>query len=301
MLAGSSSLTALRDAFYFARLSEDIVPFHEETESLVRRMTDNPLWQYQTEWLLLSARASDRKSAALAWSILLKVADNDRAKPENRNAATSAIEETRNTGGPPLIALIEAIRSSENRDYMNLLEVASNHVTTEISEPAKKALAYLKNDGETAGKLIGEMKIPRVIVSLSEYPEPDLEKGKSIYVRDCRGCHFKKAPSLTDISMTYGDAVCLANEILNPDLKIAAGFSTMTYQLSSGKSYTGFVGKESSDGRLEIIDHALNSVSIHKEEIKRRSITRVSTMPTDVVDHLTVEEFADLLGYLLSL
>ena len=132
--------------------------------------------------------------------------------------------------------------------------------------------------------------------------------GKQLFtVASCVGCHKfggegkEFGPDLTKMDPKYTTADVLRH-ILEPSLKIEDKYQVYTLQLSSGKSITGMILKETPDA-VELIENPLavaKPVVIKKSDIEERVKAPTSLMPKGLLDKLTKEEVLDLLAYVVS-
>ena len=138
------------------------------------------------------------------------------------------------------------------------------------------------------------------------------DKGRRIF-RDktettCLRCHSYEGresdlagPELSDVGLRLKRAEILES-IVTPNLKIADGFQNEFIETIDGHSYTGRVLSEA-DGKTEIEfeeDGARKSVQIASSTIVFRKETK-SSMPADLIGHLSPYELRDLIEFLSSL
>ena len=134
----------------------------------------------------------------------------------------------------------------------------------------------------------------------------DPNRGLQLFKRQsCIACHTyangqnPKGPHLVDIGKRYKRPE-LVESVLKPSAKIAQGFDTYLFVLTSGKTVTGFVVSESAQS---VILREINGLSkvIPQDTIEERVKQKLSMMPKGLADNLTPTELADLLAYLESL
>jgi putative membrane-bound dehydrogenase-like protein len=134
----------------------------------------------------------------------------------------------------------------------------------------------------------------------------DAAKGKLLFkAHSCVACHTDsdgqalKGPHLVDIGKRYSPAE-LAESILKPSAKIAQGFETYVFEMTDGKTLSGFVVSESARAVL-----IREGTGVQRElkvvQIESRVIQKLSLMPDGLVNALTPEGLADLIAYLQSL
>jgi putative heme-binding domain-containing protein len=134
----------------------------------------------------------------------------------------------------------------------------------------------------------------------------DARLGERLFQRQgCIACHTvapgeaAKGPSLLGISARYRRAE-LIESIVKPSAKIAQGFEPQKIATVDGRTYEGFVVRESGD-EVELRDAQGGAIVLPKQEIDERARGQVSVMPVGLVDPLTVQDLASLLAYLESL
>jgi len=93
----------------------------------------------------------------------------------------------------------------------------------------------------------------------------------------------------------------IIDSILNPSKEIAPQFAQHTIEAKSGESYSGVLTGEQADGTVALLMNDGHGVVIPASQIVSRQISKVSSMPDDLEQGLTVQEFRDLLAFLLSL
>ncbi len=104
---------------------------------------------------------------------------------------------------------------------------------------------------------------------------------------------------MVDIGKRYSAAE-LVESILKPSAKIAQGFETYLFEMTSGKRFR--VSSSATSARTLLIREA-NGVQreLKLAQIESRTIQKQSMMPEGLAGNLTPEELADLIAYLQSL
>ena len=93
----------------------------------------------------------------------------------------------------------------------------------------------------------------------------------------------------------------LLESILLPSKVISEGYATAEIETKSGDVITGRVERE--NDRELVVRPSLASdttVSIRKSDIRERSLSKTSNMPTGILNTLEETQILDLLAYLLS-
>lgn len=134
----------------------------------------------------------------------------------------------------------------------------------------------------------------------------DAKRGERLFQRQgCIACHTvaageaPKGPSLLGITTRYNRAE-LTESILRPSAKVAQGFEPQKIATVDGRTYEGFIVRESGD-EVELRDVQGSATVLPKKDIDARARGEQSIMPTGLADPLTIHDFASLLAYLESL
>ena len=123
----------------------------------------------------------------------------------------------------------------------------------------------------------------------------------------CVKCHTidkhedPKGPFLGDVGAKF-DAKYLCESVMRPSAKIAQGFDTV-HIISQGAGsgdYLGFVTRETAD-EVDLRDPSGKVTVVKKADIKTRAIVPGSMMPQGLVDNLSCDDFASLIGFLQSM
>jgi putative heme-binding domain-containing protein len=145
--------------------------------------------------------------------------------------------------------------------------------------------------------------------------EGDPKRGAIVFYQAafaCVRCHNHDAeagaagnnalgPDLTaiDRKVTVGE---LIESILAPSKSIKKGFETVTAELGDGRAVVGLLVKESDKGLVLRNPSDGSLISLKKDEIKSRSISQTSIMPTDIANQLSSrQQFLDLVRYLIEI
>ncbi len=93
----------------------------------------------------------------------------------------------------------------------------------------------------------------------------------------------------------------LMESIVLPSKVIAEGFATTEIETKSGEVVTGRVARE--DDRVAVVlpqTATAQAVTIRKADIRRRELSKVSNMPTGILNTLQEAQILDLVAYLIS-
>ncbi len=93
----------------------------------------------------------------------------------------------------------------------------------------------------------------------------------------------------------------IIDSILNPSKEIPPQFVQHIIDAKNGESYSGILTSEQADGTVALLMSDGRGVIIPGSQISSRHISKVSLMPEGLAQGLTVQEFRDLLAYLISL
>jgi putative heme-binding domain-containing protein len=137
----------------------------------------------------------------------------------------------------------------------------------------------------------------------------DSRHGQEIFADEnklaCSKCHTtdgsagKAGPDLFAIGDKYGRREIIES-ILSPSATIAHGYESTLIETTSGDSYTGII-KQATNGWVELMGADGKLVGVASAEIASSHISEVSLMPEGLQAGLTLQEFADLIEYLVSL
>lgn len=136
----------------------------------------------------------------------------------------------------------------------------------------------------------------------------DIDAGKKLFFTktelSCVRCHKvaqtggEVGPNLTAIGKTK-DNRYLLEAIVNPDAKIAENFETVVLLTEDDELITGILRKET-DESIELMDADGKLITVDPESVVSRKKGK-SSMPADLIKHLSRRELRDLVAYLASL
>jgi len=121
----------------------------------------------------------------------------------------------------------------------------------------------------------------------------------------CIRCHSAAGkggsigPDLTTIGAQYSREL-LIESVLYPSRSIREGYQVFTVKTKTGDFYDGLF-KGETDSAVMLLDSAGTLNTIPKSQITSRRASAISLMPEGLQSALSLEEFADLIGYLESL
>jgi putative membrane-bound dehydrogenase-like protein len=190
-----------------------------------------------------------------------------------------------------------------------LSDAVRTHVTStdkDVQVAAKDAFKALQLDKKPdAGPKIAKLAFDDVLAEAKKLPG-DVARGEQLFTKQqCVNCHTvnksetPKGPFLGGISARYNRAE-LTESILKPSAKIAQGFETQWFETDDGKTFEGFVSRESGT-EVEIRNVKGEQQIISKEHLEERGKREQSIMPNGLLDNVTPADLASLLKYLESL
>ncbi|HEX3447277.1 MAG TPA: c-type cytochrome, partial [Isosphaeraceae bacterium] len=254
------------------------------------------------------AQDKDPARRELAYAVLLAVDANPRTFRQARADAERAIE---SAGKSPssTASLLRAIGQTDSVKYAFQVKNGLKSSDPEVKSAAVFAAQRLDLDGEGDGPGRGPTiaSLPfETVVAAATSENGDAPRGERLFLRQgCAACHTvasgapPKGPSLAGIAQRYNRAA-LAESILKPSAKLAQGFEPQKFATVDGRTFDGFVVRESGD-EVECRDAQGSVFILPKKEIDARAKGDVSIMPTGLIDALTVHDLASLLTYLESL
>jgi putative heme-binding domain-containing protein len=139
--------------------------------------------------------------------------------------------------------------------------------------------------------------------------EGDGERGRALFADEqrlaCSKCHTvdgsaaKAGPDLFAIGDKFGRREII-DAVLTPSATIAVGYSTTIIQTRSGEEISGII-KQATAEWIELMSADARRVRIPTVQIMEWRTSEISLMPEGLQNSLTVQEFADLIEYLVSL
>ena len=184
-------------------------------------------------------------------------------------------------------------------------------------DEGRAVIAYLQSLGGTAD--LAAITLPPGLEARAAagpaaewkpYVAGDPKKGEKLFfdldsTAACGKCHRvgdrggNVGPELTTVAGTR-DPRFIIESILDPSKVIASGYETVLIITRKDRYVTGIVKKEDA-ASVEVADSQGKLQKVAKADIKQRAPQTVSMMPGNFKEILTVEEFHDVLTYVLSL
>jgi putative heme-binding domain-containing protein len=186
------------------------------------------------------------------------------------------------------------------------------------ADELRAVIAYLQSLGGTVD--VAGIRLPAAALATARQaaaPPPwapylpgDAKKGEDLFFNAdsnaaCAKCHTVQGkggqvgPELSHVAGTR-DARFIVEAILDPSKEIASGYEPVLLVTREGQYLTGIIKREDAE-RIEILDNQARTHTVPKSAIAQRSPQTTSLMPGNFREILTVEEFHDLLAFVLSL
>jgi putative membrane-bound dehydrogenase-like protein len=168
-----------------------------------------------------------------------------------------------------------------------------NHGKAEVREKAKKLLQ---------DSLPAERKKVLEQYQAALKLKGDARKGQEVFRKHCATCHrlagigVHVGPDIADAERTR-TAEALLTDILNPNAAIDANYVTYVVTLKNGKVVTGLIAAETATSLT--LKRAENQTdTVLRQDVEEMRSMGVSLMPEGLEKSVTIEEMADLLGFL---
>jgi putative heme-binding domain-containing protein len=139
--------------------------------------------------------------------------------------------------------------------------------------------------------------------------EGDASRGQAIFFDEqrtgCSRCHGvdgkadKAGPDLFAVGDKFGRSEII-EAVLEPSATITVGYSTTMVETKSGEEYTGII-KQVTDAWIELMGADGKMVRLAMGDTKAQRGSNVSLMPEGLQAGLSLQEFTDLIEYLVTL
>jgi len=184
------------------------------------------------------------------------------------------------------------------------------------ADEVRAVLVYLQSLGGTADLAAvklpagAEAKAAAAAEEWSPYIAGDVKKGEKLFFdadsnAACGKCHKvgerggDVGPELTTVAGTR-EPKFIIEAVLEPSKVIASGYEAVLIITKAEQYVTGIVKREDAT-TVEVADSQGKVQRVAKSDIKQRAPQTTSLMPGNFKEILTVEEFHDVLAFVLSL
>jgi putative heme-binding domain-containing protein len=181
-------------------------------------------------------------------------------------------------------------------------------VTTVVDERAVALFRDWIREMKPEQQFVRDWKMEDLLPVLEQVKrERSFEAGRLAFCQSgCSQCHRfageggSVGPDLTGVGRRLSPHDLLESVLL-PSKVITEGYATTEIETKSGESVTGRVERE--DDRVVVLRplSAMEEVvTIRRTDIRRRALSKISNMPTGIVNTLSEAQILDLLAYLIS-
>ncbi|MGB7346096.1 MAG: c-type cytochrome [Pirellulaceae bacterium] len=209
-------------------------------------------------------------------------------------------------GGASFDKFIEFIRNDAVASLSD--EQKASMAELLAKEPVKKSA--LENLGAVfAGRSEKEWTLDELsAASKTELKDRDFVNGRKMFAATgCYACHRfgdqggMTGPDLTSAGRRYSPHDLL-DQVVNPSKVINEQFSSVQVLTEDGVIHTGVVVNLSGDTMTINTDltDPNKRVSIDRKEIEEMEVSKVSAMPTGLLNRMTLDEIMDLMAYVIS-
>lgn len=143
----------------------------------------------------------------------------------------------------------------------------------------------------------------RTTLSPAALAKADAIKGKMIFTATCGTCHRllgggqDVGPDLT--GSNRADLDYLLDNVLDPNAVIGKDYQLNVFELNDGRIASGVIKEETSAAYRVTLPGGIEQI-VKKAEVKKRTLSPMSTMPEGLFDALPADMLLDLVKYLQS-
>ncbi|MES2981227.1 MAG: c-type cytochrome [Verrucomicrobiota bacterium] len=246
----------------------------------------------------IAKKGSDTESM-IAWKAMLTVVNSPLVKDKDKVEIQKIL-----AANPMEIGLYLAIEDMKLAGYEPQIAAAidsDNEKTINAAKRAQTASTSVAADGVK----VGTMKLDEVKASAMK-GKGNVANGERLYVsQGCITCHAvdakaqQKGPYLGASGAKF-ERGYLIDSIIDPSAVVAQGFQTSIFTMNDGKVAQGFVTNEADDV-IDLRDITGQVSQIKRSAVKEEKHLPQSMMPPGLANNLSIEEFTDLIEYLVSL
>jgi len=258
------------------------------------------------------------------FAMLGRIADDPRASLPLRAWAVAGLADDAAAQRKRLLALSGSGQPQLRREAIRSLRGVSltgpeRTALTAASRGDEQSLSLLKSLQSYSSRTLGDAGSP---VDASLPPKTNLEAwltrlegpadaaaGERVFFHSkgpgCYRCHQvdgrggRVGPDLSRLAKGM-DRRRLVQSILQPSLEIAPQFVAWSVARTDGTVFTGVLVGESPEGKLSFADSEGRLLDVKPSEIEERNPQATSIMPDNVAQALTMQEFRDLVAFLLA-
>src|SRR5881397_3110080 len=180
-------------------------------------------------------------------------------------------------------------------------------VTTVVDERAVALFRDWIRDMKPEQKFVHDWKMEDLFPSLDQLKRGrSFESGRTAFRQTgCSQCHRfageggSVGPDLTGVGRRLSSRDLLES-ILLPSKVIAEGYATTEIETKTGDVVAGRVESETDQEIVIRPPLAPSAATVRKSEIRQRTLSKTSNMPSGIVNTLDEPQILDLLAYLLS-
>ncbi len=245
------------------------------------------------------AKKGEDTESMIAWKALLTILNSPLAKDNFKKQVRKVLD-----GKPMEVGLFLAIADMKLPGF-------DKQIAAGIGSDNEKTIAAAKKAGDAGmasgkdGRKVADMK-PEEATRYAMENKGDAENGKRLFVsQGCIACHaidpkaVQKGPYLGSAGAKF-QRDYLVQSIIDPNAVVSQGFQTSVFTMKDGKSVMGFITNEADDV-IELRDIAGQVNQIKRSEVKEETNLPQSMMPPGLANPLDIDDFTDLIDYLVSL
>lgn len=178
---------------------------------------------------------------------------------------------------------LDAVRRDQlmNDSNMEIAALARRLLSTDLGAPTRQGVL---------AEYAQSLKQPR-----------NPARGKAVFEKQCAKCHrlgdqgYEVGPDLLT-AKTRADATWLS-DVLDPSNQITVGYNQYTVITVNGRVFTGILASETPSS-ITLRAEEKKDTTILRKHIDEMVASTVSMMPEDLEKEVTVQDVADLLGFL---
>jgi len=226
------------------------------------------------------------------------LADAMRTIPRRAQVSLAQALASDRRGGAALLKLVAEGHASARLLSTGNIQVRLNAIDGgALKKQVDKIVAKLPPVSEAKNKLIAN-RIERFSTA-----KASLAAGSEIFTKQCAICHQLAGkgaligPQLDGIGLRGIER--LAEDMLDPSRNVDVAFRSTTLVLGNGQIRTGLLRREEG-ATFVLADEKGQEFRVAKSEVDESKQSNLSLMPDNVAETLTIDQFNDLIVFLLS-